>query len=260
MCVCTHAQSCPTPYNAMDSSVHGILQARIWEWVAIPFPRGSSGPRDQTHILCVSCTDKWILYHLSHQGSPWVQCVCESHSVVSDSLRLYSPWDSPGQNTGVSSRSLLQGIFPSQGSNPGLLHCRWVQCTMKIKRKMELGGQQGELSSTHSVNTDPNRKRLTLHLLQKRYYLTTTRRRTIFLLAWQQFNQWETVTTQTKKTLYILNSQFPPINFLFITNPPNFPFSFIKSFLSLALPNLHAICYSCMSCILCCPQIKPFCW
>ena len=36
---------------------------------------------------------------------------------------LYSPWNSPGQNTGVSSLSLLQGIFPTQGSNPGLPHC-----------------------------------------------------------------------------------------------------------------------------------------
>ena len=47
----------------------------------------------------------------------------ESCSVVSDFLQphgLYSPWNSPGQNTGVGSLSLLQGIFPTQGSNPGL--------------------------------------------------------------------------------------------------------------------------------------------
>ena len=53
----------------------------------------------------------------------------ESCSVVSDSLRphgLYSPWNSPDQNTGVGSLSLLQGIFPTQGSNPGLLHCRQI--------------------------------------------------------------------------------------------------------------------------------------
>ena len=52
----------------------------------------------------------------------------ESWSVMSDSLPphgLYSPWDSPGQTTGVGGLSLLQGIFPTQGSNPGLLHCRW---------------------------------------------------------------------------------------------------------------------------------------
>ena len=50
----------------------------------------------------------------------------ESRSVVSYSLQpqgLYSPWNSPGQNTGMGSLSLLQGIFPTQGSNPGLSHC-----------------------------------------------------------------------------------------------------------------------------------------
>ena len=39
---------------------------------------------------------------------------------------LYGPWNSPGQNTGVGSCSLLQGIFPTQGSNPSLLHCRRI--------------------------------------------------------------------------------------------------------------------------------------
>ena len=53
----------------------------------------------------------------------------ESRSVVSNSLRprgLYSPWKSPGQNTGVGSLSLLQGIFPTQGLNPGPPHCKWI--------------------------------------------------------------------------------------------------------------------------------------
>ena len=51
----------------------------------------------------------------------------ESCSVMSDSLLphgLHSPWNSPGWNTGVGSCSLLQGIFPTQGWNPGLPHCR----------------------------------------------------------------------------------------------------------------------------------------
>ena len=55
--------------------------------------------------------------------------VSESCSVVSDSLRphgLCSPLNSPGQNTGMDSLSLLQGIFPTRGSNPGLPHCRWI--------------------------------------------------------------------------------------------------------------------------------------
>ena len=53
----------------------------------------------------------------------------ESCSIVSDSLQphgLYSPWNSPGQNTGVGSCSLLQEIFSTQGSNPCLPHCRWI--------------------------------------------------------------------------------------------------------------------------------------
>ena len=43
-------QSCPTLCNPMDYTVHGILQARILEWVAFPFSRGSSQPRDQTQV------------------------------------------------------------------------------------------------------------------------------------------------------------------------------------------------------------------
>ena len=60
----------------------------------------------------------------------------ESHSVMSNSLRphgLYSPWDSPGQNTGVGNLSRLQGIFPTQGSNPGLLHCRQILYQLRHK-------------------------------------------------------------------------------------------------------------------------------
>ena len=53
----------------------------------------------------------------------------ESHLVMSDSLwphELYSPWNSLGQNTVVYSHSLLQGILPTQGSNPCRPHCRQI--------------------------------------------------------------------------------------------------------------------------------------
>ena len=67
----THTKSlqlCPTlcdtmDYNPPGSSVHGIFQARILEWVAIPFSRGSSLPRDWTRISYVSCIGRWVLYH-----------------------------------------------------------------------------------------------------------------------------------------------------------------------------------------------------
>ena len=61
----------------------------------------------------------------------------ESCSVVTNSLqphRLYSPWNSSGQNTGVGSRSPLQGIFPTKGSNPGLPHCRQILYQLSHQR------------------------------------------------------------------------------------------------------------------------------
>ena len=59
----------------------------------------------------------------------WFKILSESHSVVSDSLQphgRYGPWNSPDQNTGVGSLSLLQRIFTTQGSNPDLPHCRRI--------------------------------------------------------------------------------------------------------------------------------------
>ena len=50
-----------------DSSAHGILQARILEWVAVLSSRGSSWPRDQIYISCISCIGRWVLYH---NGTP----------------------------------------------------------------------------------------------------------------------------------------------------------------------------------------------
>ena len=69
--VCVHAkslQSCPTLCNPEKgslpgSSVHGILWARILEWVSMPSCRGSSWPRDQTDVPYVSCTGRKVLYH-----------------------------------------------------------------------------------------------------------------------------------------------------------------------------------------------------
>ena len=67
---CVHAkslQSCPTLCDLVDCSppsscVHGILQARILEWVAISSSRGSSWPRDWTQVSYVSCIGRWVLY------------------------------------------------------------------------------------------------------------------------------------------------------------------------------------------------------
>ena len=84
----------------------------------------------------------------------------ESHSVIFDSLRrhgLYSPWNSPGQNTGVGSLSLLQGIFPTQESNQGLLHGRRVLYHLSYE-----GSPMGSRLTSTGVTSWYNR--LSIHL------------------------------------------------------------------------------------------------
>ena len=54
VCEVKVAQLCPTLYDPMDYTVHGILQARILDWVAFPFSRGSSQPRDQTQVSLIA--------------------------------------------------------------------------------------------------------------------------------------------------------------------------------------------------------------
>ena len=242
------AQPCPTLCDPIDCgpkgfSVHGILQARILEWVAIPFSSGSSQGRDWIWVSCTAgsffaiwatkealqrqdiekqlqgeqhwlgwghrtshhlpvsvaasegpllkrglhgarpswghshCKVEWFIVLLTHHTvknghisrDTYSVSVSEGHLVVSDSLQphgLYSPWNSPGHNTGVDSRSLLhrnlpnpgieprsptlqadslpaeppgkpkntklgslfplQWIFLTQESNWGLLHCSWI--------------------------------------------------------------------------------------------------------------------------------------
>ena len=88
------------------------------------------------------------------------ECESESHSVVSNSLwplGLYSPWNSPGQNTGVGSLSLLQGIFPTQGSNPCLPHCRWILYQLSHK------GSVRSDQISHSVVSDSLRPHESQH-------------------------------------------------------------------------------------------------
>ena len=73
LCVCM--PSCVwlfvTPWCPAGSSVHGILQARLLEWVTISFSRGSSQPRDRTHISCMSCIGRRILYQGAAREAPY---------------------------------------------------------------------------------------------------------------------------------------------------------------------------------------------
>ena len=97
-------QLCPTfatPWTV--HTVHGILQVRILEWVIFPFSRGSSQPRDRIQV--------------SHIAGGF-----------------FTSWATrEAQEYGVGSLALLQGIFPNQESNRGLLHCRWILCQLSYQ-------------------------------------------------------------------------------------------------------------------------------
>ena len=120
-------QSCPPLCDYMycsppGSSVHEILQAGILEWLSISSPGDLPNPGIKPTSPEVPAL--WVdSLPQSHHSK------CKVKVTQSDSLwphGLYSPWNSPGQNTGVGNCSLLQGIFPTQGLNPGLPHCRWI--------------------------------------------------------------------------------------------------------------------------------------
>ena len=87
---------------------------------------------------CVEYADK---IYTSGKGLsiPLLVCWELSRSVMSNSLcphGLYSPWNSPGKNTGVGCHALLQGIFPTQGSNPSLPHCRCILYHLNHQRSI----------------------------------------------------------------------------------------------------------------------------
>ena len=78
-----------------------------------------------------------------------VQSESESHSVMSDPLQphgLYNPWNSPGQNTGVGSLSLLQQIFPTKDSNQCFWHCRQILYHLSYQGSPKQSPAQQEFS------------------------------------------------------------------------------------------------------------------
>ena len=107
-CCCLIAKSYPIFCDTMDyspagSSVHGISQARILEWVVISFSRGSSQPRDQTQVSGIA--DRFFT------TEPLKVNITQSCPTLCNLLDC--PWNSLGQNTGVGSLSLFQGVFPT---------------------------------------------------------------------------------------------------------------------------------------------------
>ena len=119
---------CQNPWLSIKSTViHWKENNEAWQlWTRGKLEDASLSYKYHHCPSLISKTEKhksMLVLIYTHKGER------ESCSVVSDSLwphGLYNPWNSLGQNTRVSSLSLLQGIFPTQGSNPGLLHCRQI--------------------------------------------------------------------------------------------------------------------------------------
>ena len=117
-----------TDYSLPGSLVRGILQARILEWVAIPFCRGSSQPREQTWVSCIAGGFLTTV----PPGKLFDVCACMCAKLLQSCLTLWlhglwptrflGLWDSTGKNTGVGCYALFQGIFLTQGLNLHLLH------------------------------------------------------------------------------------------------------------------------------------------
>ena len=111
----------PTPH-LIHNLIH-LIHSLIFCWDQ----PACSPPPLQDCVLTDSIRELEDPYPILGQGHSHKQS--QSRSVMSDSLQphgLYSPWNSPGQNTAVGSRSLLQGIFPTRGLNPGLWHGRQI--------------------------------------------------------------------------------------------------------------------------------------
>ena len=152
----------------------------------------------------------------------------ESRSLVSSSLQphgIYSSWNSAGQNTGVSSHSLFQGIFPTQGSNPGFPHDRQIFYQPPGKPK---NTGVGSLSLLQGIFPTQELNQGLLHCRQILYQvsyeelwaMTTQSKISVFLFRWwwwwgERGNRWwrdgwERWAQRLKPTLCAVVSDFHP--------------------------------------------------
>ena len=119
-CCCLVAPSCLTLCDCMDCSQAplSVECSKQAYWSGLPFLPSGDLPDSGTESKSVSCSA--VSYSLGLHGL--------------QPARLLCPWDSPGNNTGVGCHSLLQGIFSTQGSNLGLLHCRQILYCLSHQR------------------------------------------------------------------------------------------------------------------------------
>ena len=115
-----------------SSSVRGIFQARILEWVAISFSRGSSWPRDRTCISCVSYVGRRVLYQLSHQGS--------LHLNYSQFLFVVSHLP---QNLGIWKMGFIPSGWKTQFLPPESYHRKELQPSLNRRRSWSTNSLAG---------------------------------------------------------------------------------------------------------------------
>ena len=172
-------QSCPTLSDPMDCSLpgfsaHEIFQPRVLEWVASAF---SEYPPNETqslpftksqleNVVYSSWSEKYQMSCLIKFCLGFPMAICKLQNALTlwrvdiyatiskwlsekvalcDPHGLYGPWNFPGQNNGAGSHFLLQGIFPTQGPNPGLVYCR------QILYQLSHQGSPGEIKGLFKV-------------------------------------------------------------------------------------------------------------
>ena len=125
-----YAQSCLTLCNPMvcslsGSSVQGSSQARILEWVTSSYSRRSSRSRDQTHISCVSCIGRRILYHCTSWEAYGYTIVCDTHIHLLKTYQLFpnSHSEPVPLDLGLY-KSFSDSVTPSVSSVQSLSHVR----------------------------------------------------------------------------------------------------------------------------------------
>ena len=135
--MCVHALWCfssvglgdPMDCSPPGSSVHGIPQARILEWVAMPSSQGSSQSRHRTHVFYVSCIGRLVLYHRCHLRSPYpidvrvCACMLRWFSHVLLFATLWTAFCQAPLSMGFSRQEYWSGLpcpLPGDLPNPGI--------------------------------------------------------------------------------------------------------------------------------------------
>ena len=119
-------KSCPTlcdpvDYNLSGSSVHGIFQARVLQWIAISFSRGSSQPRNQSRVSCIAgrCFTIWATREAPCSMVDWIQISMQKSTASqhAGSNQLEHTWGKDGKESACNAGD--PGLIPVSGRSPG---------------------------------------------------------------------------------------------------------------------------------------------